>query len=603
MLLTTRGHAGGASPARDGNTDGDIDDDNDNLTAGILSLCGLQMPAAATSTADRRSIDKAIAKSTRAAAVAAAARTAATTDGAPLPPAPPLRPGAPMLWPPPPPPLPPASSCGGRGVQRLPCPATREAFAAQVTSLGEPIVLTGVLMGDAQRLWANPAHFTHGPEAHKVVEVHVCSVQTPSLGERERESDGGGTGAADVRVGSGVGGNRGGGGEGTGKDRTVVVDLAGHRKPGTPRNFEFRKMPFAELIRRVSSHGTGNGVCAGLVPVVARGEKYYLRSVAHKSAAHLPADFPSLAADLHPGVILSTPTKGEEGREGSDGGYGGDARGGSDRGDGTQGILASTASPREGIGENGSARQTNNNDSSLWPADAYHSSVLRVASPGTALWTHYDTHDNLLAQIAGRKTVTLWAPGAEPFLYVEGSSSRVDDIDQKLSPYPVMEGTENEDGVGVGIGGAAGDGDAVGGNATGATLRGSGGRFPKFAAVSDRRWVATLGPGEALYIPALWFHHVLSDPLNSGDGDVGGGGGGSGMSIAVNVFWKCLPDGEHDPGDLFGNKDPPAARRASELAARAGAAIAHLPEPHRTFYARRAVQRLAAQLGMQLGGL
>jgi hypothetical protein len=339
-----------------------------------------------------------------------------------------------------------------------------------------------------------------------------------------------------------------------------------------------------------------------LSPVVAPGEKYYLRSVAHKTAAHLPASFPSLAADLQPGVLLPNNNNERSKRGGKKGGE----SGGSGRG--TAGAAGAGPGPGpgagagnrggdghrggDGAGEEGSkgggggGDDTNANDT-LWPAGAYHSSVLRIASPGTALWTHYDTHDNLLAQVAGRKTVTLWPPGAESFLYVEGSSSRVDDIDPHPDP---------------------------------ATSR----RFPKFAAVSNRRRVATLGPGDALYIPALWFHHVLSHPastaedaaeddasLNSGDGDVGGSGGGGGggggsgggMSIAVNVFWKCLPAGEHDPGDLFGNKDPPAARRASDLAARAGAAIAHLPEPHRTFYARRAVQRLAVQLGMELGGL
>lgn len=293
-------------------------------------------------------------------------------------------------------------------------------------------------------------------------------------------------------------------------------------------------MPFSELIRRVSSHRVGGGgggrTTEALDPVVAPGEKYYLRSVAHKTAAHLPASFPSLAADLQPGVILPRP-------------------------DAT--------------------------DAALWPAGAYHSSVLRIASPGTALWTHYDTHDNLLAQVAGRKTVTLWPPGAEPFLYVEGSSSRVDDIDIDID-------ADVDADADTGIDTSSGSG------LRSATSR----RFPKFAAVSNRRRVATLGPGDALYIPALWFHHVLSHP-SGGDG-VGDGGG---MSIAVNVFWRCLPAGEHDPADLFGNKDPPAARRASDLAARAGAAIAHLPEPHRTFYARRAVQRFAAQLGMELGGV
>ena len=146
------------------------------------------------------------------------------------------------------------------------------------------------------------------------------------------------------------------------------------------------------------------------------------------------------------------------------------------------------------------------------------------------------------------------APDAEPFLYVEGSSSRVDDIDP--------------------------DGDAPA-------------RFPTFAAVSRERRVVELGPGEALYIPALWFHHVLSHPPGT-DGAA---------SVAVNVFWRCLPEGEHDPGDLYGNKDPPAARRAAELAARAGAAVANLPEPQQRFYARRAIRRLAAQLGMELGGV
>ena len=41
----------------------------------------------------------------------------------------------------------------------------------------------------------------------------------------------------------------------------------------------------------------------------------------------------------------------------------------------------------------------------IWPEDRFHSSVLRISSSNTTLWTHYDTHDNLLAQVVGAKTV------------------------------------------------------------------------------------------------------------------------------------------------------------------------------------------------------
>lgn len=40
-------------------------------------------------------------------------------------------------------------------------------------------------------------------------------------------------------------------------------------------------------------------------------------------------------------------------------------------------------------------------------------------------------------------------------------------------------------------------------------------RFPRFADAMAAAWVAELGPGDALYIPPLWWHHVRSqDTLN-----------------------------------------------------------------------------------------
>ena len=76
--------------------------------------------------------------------------------------------------------------------------------------------------------------------------------------------------------------------------------------------------------------------------------------------------------------------------------------------------------------------------------------------------------------------------------------------------------------------------------------------------------------------------------------------GWGGASVAVNVFWRSLGKDEHDRADVFGNKDPPAARQAVEYAQKAGAFLSALPEPQRRFYARRAIAKLAEQIGMRL---
>jgi len=322
-----------------------------------LALCRLQLPTAAMVREQPSAAAAAAAKARNAASKAVAAAADGGGGGAgPLPPAPALMPGAPVLWPPPPPPQPPQQD-----IRRIPCPASREDFAAEVTDMGEPVVLTGVPMGSAPQLWTTD-YLMQSSESSNSIDVHVCP--PPPEAEEEVGDEGGAEEAAEKQEGGGGGsftsggkhrdrtivegeaeeeegeeegeggggsnvGGRGGGrdvgeerdaggeggvgggaawgGGGKKKDRTIVVDLAGHRAPGTRRNFEFRKMPFGELIRRVSSHShaqCSRSHCTdtrtdtrtdGLPPVVARGEKYYLRSVAHKTPAHLPAAFPSLA--------------------------------------------------------------------------------------------------------------------------------------------------------------------------------------------------------------------------------------------------------------------------------------------------------------------
>jgi ribosomal protein L16 Arg81 hydroxylase len=124
----------------------------------------------------------------------------------------------------------------------------------------------------------------------------------------------------------------------------------------------------------------------------------------------------------------------------------------------------------------------------------------------------------------------------------------------------------------------------------------------QFRQVVGLRTEAELQPGDVLYLPALWFHNVTS----------------IGFSVALNVFWRShhdhqpkgrkhherpKPREQPDPNlysakDLYGNRDPPAATRAAELAAAAAVELRRLPEPFRSFYARRAVRALEAACGV-----
>ena len=267
-----------------------------------------------------------------------------------------------------------------------------------------------------------------------------------------------------------------------------TVDLAGHRAPGTPRNFEFRKMSFGEFFDRVRGVGSYD-------PVIERGERYYLRSVDGKSATDLRRTHPALAAELR--------------------------------------IEKYTQHLKDGN---------------------FHSSVLRISSADTTLWTHYDTHDNLLVQVIGSKTVTLFPPEADQFMYVEGSSSRV---------FNVRNEPSEEDRR----------------------------TFTLFYAhAQSMGTTVSLQQGDALWIPAYWFHHVVSDC-------------GEAPSVAVNTFWRSTAlatFGEYDAKDIYGNKELNSGKEACDLALRAGEALRHLPFRIKCFYARRAIKLLANQTSSRI---
>ena len=289
------------------------------------------------------------------------------------------------------------------------------------------------------------------------------------------------------------------------------VDLAGHRKPNTPRNFTFQKMPWREMIRRIR-----------------KGEKLYTRHTnGPKKAANVLTDFQDPETKCNP---FDTPTFHGRCRE-------------------TRRMV-----------ERFSAAARNNSDGTV----ETHSSVLRVSSPGTTLWMHFDTRDNILHQFSGRKRVILYAPECEPWLNVEGSSARL----------KYMRGYENF------------DEKIINEISCDEELEYN---YRLFDAIRlERAHVCTLEPGDALYIPALWFHRVTSLPSETNE-----------PSVAVNVFYNRV-DIDYDGKDVYGNKDPVKGKDAMQKASELGAMLNTLPLPYRTFYARRCLNEIAAQLDMYL---
>ncbi|XP_052234433.1 tRNA wybutosine-synthesizing protein 5-like isoform X1 [Dreissena polymorpha] len=169
----------------------------------------------------------------------------------------------------------------------------------------------------------------------------------------------------------------------------------------------------------------------------------------------------------------------------------------------------------------------------FFPEEKFFSSVFRIASPDLQLWTHYDVMDNFLIQVQGRKRVVLFSPSSVNFLYMNGDKSEVLEIDT-VDTF----------------------------------------RFPLFS--KAERYEVILEPGDILFIPALWFHNVIS--LEFG--------------VAVNVFWKHLDDNMYDTKDTYGNKDLLPATRAFQITDRAIKALEEMPAEYRDFYARRLISRI-----------
>ncbi|MET3436691.1 cupin-like domain-containing protein [Sphingomonas sp. 1185] len=100
---------------------------------------------------------------------------------------------------------------------------------------------------------------------------------------------------------------------------------------------------------------------------------------------------------------------------------------------------------------------------------------------GSRVSAHYDMASNIAAVAAGRRRVVLFPPEQAANLYVGP-------LDMTMAGQPTsMVDLERADLT----------------------------RFPRFAAAQAAAQVAELGPGDAIYIPAMWWHEIRADgPLN-----------------------------------------------------------------------------------------
>lgn len=133
--------------------------------------------------------------------------------------------------------------------------------------------------------------------------------------------------------------------------------------------------------------------------------------------------------------------------------------------------------------------------------------------------THYDLSDNVACVVAGTRTFTLFPPEQTANLYVGP-------LEFTLAGQPVsMVRFEAPDPI----------------------------RFPRFAEAKKAMTRVTLQPGDAIYIPPLWWHHVRShDSLN----------------VLVNYWWRSAAPEAGSPFEslvhaLLAIRDLPPAQKAA----------------------------------------
>lgn len=160
-----------------------------------------------------------------------------------------------------------------------------------------------------------------------------------------------------------------------------------------------------------------------------------------------------------------------------------------------------------------------------------HSSPLRISGP-VSLWLHYDVLSNILCQIRGTKTLHLYPPSDVRYLdYPPGGSSSNTDV--LTSKDPKLRFTHPH--------------------------------------------IASLKPGDVLFIPPMWSHTATPE---------------DGVSVAVNVFWKDLDKGYAAGKDVYGNRDLQAYENGRRDVEKIVRAFRDVPPGIAKFY----LDRLASEI-------
>jgi len=158
----------------------------------------------------------------------------------------------------------------------------------------------------------------------------------------------------------------------------------------------------------------------------------------------------------------------------------------------------------------------NENDIDLGPRDPLASIWI---GNRTRIAAHYDLPDNLACVAVGRRRFTLFPPGQQHNLYVGPL-----DFTPAGQPVSLVDFAKPDIA-----------------------------RFPRFADALQHAQMAELAPGDALFIPSMWWHHV--EALDS-------------VNVLVNYWWRQSPDWMDTPNNAFMHalmtvRDLPPAQRAA----------------------------------------